>query len=328
MPGCIGPMVLAVPNGPLPDAQQLCTVAPMKTPDQARAVASLEGLALGDAFGERFFVGDDAVAANLIAERRLPGGPWRWTDDTAMAIPIVEALIRSGAIDPDLLAKAFSRRYSADPARGYGRGTHQVLGAIASGTPWTRANRVGFHDGSRGNGSAMRSAPVGAYFAGQIDQVVDGARASSVPTHVHPDGIAGAIAIAVAAHHAGTEGAARHRHGDLLTVVLAATPPGPVSDGLRLASQLGNETPIGAAAILGSGQHVLAADTVPFAIWCADRHLGSFEEALWAAVAGLGDRDTTCAMVGGIVALSDPSGLPPAWLERREALPKLDEHRG
>jgi ADP-ribosylglycohydrolase len=50
------------------------------------------------------------------------------------------------------------------------------------------------------------------------------------------------------------------------------------------------------------GGRVLAENTVPFALWCADRNLDALEEALWATVSGLGDRVTTCAIVGGIVA--------------------------
>jgi hypothetical protein len=42
---------------------------------------------------------------------------------------------------------------------------------------------------------------------------------------------------------------------------------------------------------------------------------------MWTAVAGLGDRDTTCAIAGGIVALRAP--VPAAWLEAREPLPAL-----
>jgi ADP-ribosylglycohydrolase len=49
-----------------------------------RARLSLAGLALGDAFGETFFV-NPAVVERLIAERALARAPWRWTDDTAMA---------------------------------------------------------------------------------------------------------------------------------------------------------------------------------------------------------------------------------------------------
>ena len=79
-----------------------------------------------------------------------------------------------------------------------------------------------------------------------------------------------------------------------------------------------------AASILGNGSQVTAADTVPFTIWCAARHLGDFEEALWQTVSVLGDRDTTCAIVGGIVILSEGGdAIPPVWFESREPLGRL-----
>lgn len=58
------------------------------SPGRRRAILSLEGFALGDAFGEAFFVGNDVAAAAHIERRELPSGSWRWTDDTAMAIPV------------------------------------------------------------------------------------------------------------------------------------------------------------------------------------------------------------------------------------------------
>jgi len=37
----------------------------------------------------------------------------------------------------------------------------------------------------------------------------------------------------------------------------------------------------------------------------------------------IGDADTNCAIVGGVVALFvGPAGLPPEWVERREPLPE------
>lgn len=53
----------------------------------------------------------------------------------------------------------------------------------------------------------------------------------------------------------------------------------------------------------------------------AARHLDDYEACLWATVSGLGDRDTTCAMAGGIVALSaGRASIPAAWMEAREPL--------
>jgi ADP-ribosylglycohydrolase len=61
---------------------------------------------------------------------------------------------------------------------------------------------------------------------------------------------------------------------------------------------------------------------VPFALWCAAHHLDDFVEAMWLTVGGLGDRDTTCAIVGGIVAgYVGTEGIPESWRSAREPLP-------
>jgi ADP-ribosylglycohydrolase len=61
---------------------------------------------------------------------------------------------------------------------------------------------------------------------------------------------------------------------------------------------------------------------VPFVLWCAAQSLDDYEEALWLTVAGLGDRDTTCAMVGGIVSCyTGVDAIPAAWRASREPLP-------
>lgn len=64
---------------------------------------------------------------------------------------------------------------------------------------------------------------------------------------------------------------------------------------------------------------MLSQDTVPFSIWCALRHHDDFTEAMWSTVSGLGDRDTTCAIVGGLVALT--AAPPKKWVQSREPLP-------
>ncbi len=43
---------------------------------------------------------------------------------------------------------------------------------------------------------------------------------------------------------------------------------------------------------------------------------------MWLTVSGLGDRDTTCAIVGGIVSMfTGAEGIPSEWREAREPLP-------
>lgn len=286
----------------------------------ARARLSLEGLSLGDAFGERWFVSPSTVEA-LIEARAMPAAErWGWTDDTAMAISVVAELAAHGEIDRDALARRFAAAFVRDPHRGYGPGAQRILGDIAAGFSWDAAAAGPFGgQGSMGNGAAMRAAPIGGYFADDPGLAAGMAALSADPTHAHPDGRAGAAAVAAAAALAsGTtlEGEA------LLDAVVALTPIGATHDGLVRARALPASTDVrAAAAALGSGQRVLSSDTAPFAIWCASRWLGDYTEALWRTVSGLGDRDTTCAIVGGIVVLrTGASALPAEWLARREPL--------
>jgi ADP-ribosylglycohydrolase len=289
-----------------------------------RARLSLDGLSVGDAFGQRFFY--PFMERQLLqGERPFPQGPWPYTDDTEMALGIFDVLQAHGRIHPDELAHGFARRYYRNTNRGYGATAHRVLQGIAMGKPWSLAAGEAFDgQGSMGNGAAMRVAPLGAYFAENLETVVAEARASAGVTHAHPEGIAGGIAIAVAAAWAWRVGAGQERHapGRLIEVALEHTPVGETRTGMERGLAIGPETsPDAAARWLGSGYQVTSPDTVPFTLWCADRSLESFEEAMWTTLVGLGDRDTTCAIVGGIVALATgPQSIPKEWLDARESL--------
>jgi ADP-ribosylglycohydrolase len=283
-----------------------------------RARLALEGLSVGDAFGGRFFTPPDA-------SRTLPRPPWRYSDDTEMALGILAVLDRWGGIEPDQLAREFGRRYRADPDRGYGLSVRRVLESIAEGEPWdSAAGQVHGGQGSMGNGGAMRVAPLGAYFADDPGLLVEQARASAAVTHAHPEGQAGAIAVAVAAGWASCLGD-RTRRGlgrELLKVVLEHTPTGETRSGLERALKLDFAATIEEAVnLLGNGSRITSPDTVPFALWCAGRHLDDYAEALWTAASAGGDNDTNCAIVGGIVGSANGlAGIPTAWLAAREPL--------
>ncbi len=293
----------------------------MTTQPIDRARVALEGLSVGDAFGEQLLHAGPHTRALALAERTAPvGRRWMWTDDTAMAVSIVEQLAARGAIDPAELADAFARRYLADPARGYGRGAHAVLADIASGTAYDLAARALFDgQGSCGNGGGMRSAPIGAYFAGDLEAVVIHATASAAPTHAHPDGIAGAVAVAVAA---AAVFAGERDPRSVLETVIARTPEGPTRSALIRTIPLLRAEPLTVATELGNGSNVLSADTIPFAVWCAATHLADYAGALWDCGSVGGDIDTTCAIVGGIVVGAvGIEGIPASWRSSREPLP-------
>ncbi len=289
-----------------------------------RMKLSLDGLGLGDALGEMLSYQAQAASRRL-AENNLPAGPWFHTDDTEMAISIVHVLKSHGHVDQDALAKRFARRFERDPERGYGKMTRIQMREIMAGAKWrdTAANAFG-GQGSMGNGSAMRVAPLGAYFADDLERCAAEAKASSLVTHTHPEGVAGGVAVAVAAAMAwqlkSDTNADRARR--FFEEVLRHTPDSQVRRGILLASTTPPETPVPVVAkALGNGSLVTAPDTVPFCVWMAGHHLDRFVEVLGKTISVGGDCDTNAAIVGGIVALSTGrESIPTDWLKAREAI--------
>jgi ADP-ribosylglycohydrolase len=287
-----------------------------------RAYMSLVGLAIGDAFGEMLFSYPDT--ARLRVERGLPGGPWFHTDDTEMALSIFETLRFCGRIEPDELATRFAERFRHDPDRGYGKMARAILRSMLAGESWQEASGSAFHGrGSMGNGSAMRVAPLGAYFANELSTTLrPEAILSAAVTHAHPEGKAGAVAIAAAAA-AAWRMRDSPKHEAAQAVLQAAheyTPEGETRDGLANALKLPffASTQV-AARHLGNGSAVTVPDTVPYCVWSAAKHIDNYQEALIQTVTPGGDCDTNCAIVGGIVVLyTGLESIPAEWREARE----------
>ena len=285
----------------------------------ARAVASLRGLAVGDAVGACYFI---PLNQPLLADRRLPPDPWYWTDDTEMACSVLAVLRDHGHADQDALAHSFAEHHDFD--RGYGAGVNRMLRLIRQeGAQWReQAEGMFSGKGSWGNGAAMRVAPLGAWYgSADLDRVAAEATASAEVTHTHPEGVAGAVAVAVAAALAADSDLTGHA---FLAEIAERTPSGLVRDGIGNAMTLLPLTdPRSAAASLGNGRYISAPDTVPFCLWVAAKNPNNFQNAFWDTAIVGGDIDTTCAIVGGIVAARvGVAGIPQDWLKRCEALPE------
>jgi ADP-ribosylglycohydrolase len=293
-----------------------------------RTRAVIEGLSVGDAFGDRlFFQGFAQYSASfqtMVQQRILPSPRWEYTDDTQMALSIVEVLRQYGEIDQAALAQSFAKRF--ERKRGYGPAMYKLIPQLQAGLPWQRAARSLFNgQGSYGNGSAMRVAPVGAFFADDVAAVVENARRSAEVTHAHPEASAGAIAVAVAtalACQLRTQKSVQ-KNEEFIELVLPYIPESKVREGVVKATKLPPDTPLTQIILeIGNGTQVTAQDTVPYVLWCTAQHLDSYEEAIWLTASGFGDVDTNCAMVGGIVAgYTGTAGIPAKWLQFREKLP-------
>jgi ADP-ribosylglycohydrolase len=289
----------------------------------ARAELALTGLSIGDAFGQMFF-GNTNTMSMAIDLRALPTPLWYLTDDSIMAIGIVETLRDCGTIDRDYLANRFAVNYRRNRRRGYGGMAHHILQEFCKGADWREVAPAVFDGmGSYGNGGAMRVAPLGAFYADDLEQLQLQAIASAEVTHSHLEGKVGALAIALASAWAWNHRENRQvDRQELFSFIVDRLPDSKTKSGIKTASELPLDYSVATAvSVLGNGTMVSAPDTVPFTLWCAARHLDDFETAMWTTVSGLGDRDTTCAIVGGIVALYvGESGLPQTWLQARESL--------
>jgi ADP-ribosylglycohydrolase len=108
-----------------------------------------------------------------------------------------------------------------------------------------------------------------------------------------------------------------------LATIIDYVPEGDVRDKIIQATKLSPNTSVSEAAkILGNGRPAIAQTTLGFALWMAARHLDDYEMAISQTARAMGDVDTNCAIVGGIVILSTGiDGIPSAWIKRRETLP-------
>jgi ADP-ribosylglycohydrolase len=284
---------------------------------------SLTGLAVGDALGA-IHEGRPFAGGSRPALTPPPGVRPRWTDDTQMALSVLDVLLKCGEIEQDRLARAFAARYES--WRGYGAGMHVLLSRLNAGDDWRSARFVVFPEGSFGNGSAMRVAPLGAFLARQTpEDVVEQAARSAEVTHAHPEGVNGATAVALAAWHVTTSrGGPAPPPADLIEAVRSWLPAGSdVARGLRSARELAPDAPLEIAVrLLGNGSRLSCADTVPLALWISASHLDDYRTAVETAVAAGGDTDTMAAIVGGIVAARvSAAGIPAEWRDAVEPLP-------
>jgi len=175
------------------------------TPDEMkdRFRGCLIGQALGDACGfplEGMPVkrcreqAEKAVAGKL--ERSEAGFAFgQYTDDTQMAVAIAKSLVEKQAADPEHVSTYFSELWSSGRIVGQGLACRQAVLNIQDGTPWDRA---GAPEGRAGNGTAMRTAPVGLFFHPDPEALFKAADEIARITHRDKRSRAGAVAVSQA----------------------------------------------------------------------------------------------------------------------------------
>lgn len=280
------------------------------------------GVSIGDAFGDSFF-GETNEVVNKIAHREMPETQWVFTDDTVMSIAVFEELEASGEINQDNLIKRFCTNHELDPSRGYGATLRRLLRAVKDGQHWQDVSKNAFDgQGSMGNGAAMRVCPIGAYHFDNMEKVKALATKSAAVTHSNIEAIAGAMAIAIGTAFTTKMQLENHflEPIQFIESILKELPNSDTKSKISKSKSISYNYQIETVkSILGNGTNMTAQDTVPFAIWCTAYNLDNFENALWKAVSILGDRDTICAMVGGMTIMSTkPENIPNDWLKAVE----------
>jgi len=293
----------------------------METNKLLLASKSLTGISIGDAFGESFF-GEESLMKSYIHQRTIPESSLDFTDDTIMAIAIFKSLEKFEEINQDFLAEEFTKNYHLDINRGYGPSMHQYFRAVKSGDNWKKISYSKFEgQGSMGNGGAMRASVIGAYFYDDFDKLKLNAELSCGVTHANKEAIEGTKAIALAAAFAVQEklGLIKFNQQDFIQKVQDELDDSDMKSKLNKALYLdGNPSIELLVRTLGNGTKMTAQDTVPIIIWMLSRYRNNFEECLWNTVSALGDRDTTCAMAGGVSILCCDENRIPTWVKNVE----------
>jgi poly(ADP-ribose) glycohydrolase ARH3 len=255
----------------------------------------LLGLAVGDALGARF----EGQSAEFIRGRfpdvdRLIDGvsdQLYYTDDTQMAIGVAETLAEHGEIVEERLCRAFVANYA--PSRGYGRGARAVIEAMEDGRDHRAVAATHFPGGSFGNGAAMRVAPAGLLFKDNVELLLEQAKRSALPTHVHPLGVEGARLLALAVAFASN--CERFDRREFFTALLARCESTEYAEKLDLAARVAHSAEL---APLGNG--IAALESVPTAIASFALTPYSYAGTIGNVILLGGDTDTMAAMAGAI----------------------------
>ncbi len=282
------------------------------TGSESSFTGCLLGLALGDALGAPF-EGHGPFAAEVeTLFNRLPPA-LRYTDDTEMAIGVAESLAAKGGFDAEHMARRFAENFN--PARGYGPGTIAVLGMIKRGVPWHAANRAVFPEGSFGNGAAMRAAPIGLFFAEDLERLKEVTFIASSITHDHALAKEGALLIT----HA-VSGIIRGRSNNEILDELSGTIETEEYRGKLDAIRELLKAPASTETVIERlGHSVLAQESAPTALYAYMRGGTDYPETVRLCISIGGDTDTICAMAGALSgARAGFEGIPPELIERLE----------
>jgi ADP-ribosylglycohydrolase len=290
---------------------------------KARIQGMLFGLALGDALGE-------PVEFQFLTEIRAhygaggiqhPPNPAQITDDTALTIDLVQAILsaKDAGHSPqseafvDVVMQNFAQNLIATAQTPIfsrmGETTRKAIANLQAGTSWQNAGITQ----SKGCGAPMRVAPIGAFFQHDEKQLRQLAIVSSQVTHEHPTALASTVATAYLIKLALDDVPA----SQYLSQVMAFTDG--MSDDLhyaflRIGHALGWRSTDRALRHLGEGW--IAEEAVAMALYCVLKHPDEYVAVVRCAANIDGDSDSVACIAGAIAgARLGISAIPQAWLQ-------------
>jgi poly(ADP-ribose) glycohydrolase ARH3 len=273
------------------------------------------GTVIGDAFGSLLEGIVPDQTERLTRRRADSRQPWRYTDDGAMALAVAEALVARGTIDGPTLLRCLAERY--DPVRGFGKGMKIALRAFSDGRPWRECAFAAWREGSRGNGAAVRVAPVAVVRWPSTEMFHEAVRISAVVTHAHGEAVDAALVQAQAIALVLSEPDLTQSPAAFLDSLDARLPPldSAVATGLATVRSLLRAGASATTAARTLGTSTFARESVPVALWTFLTTHGSFRDAVSAACLLGGDVDSICALVGGLAgALHGAEAIPAQWV--------------
>ncbi len=254
------------------------------------------GMLLGDAIGSRFNDKNPDDIPLLDATFLDTHPPKFYTDDTQMALSVLEEMVENGQIDQASLQQRILKRFT--PWREYGGGMLEVIerwrsGALIAETASSLYNGTG----NFGDGAAVRIAPISCFFRrNETAELFEQVHRCVLLTHTHPYGIAGAILQAAAVLLALNDVPVNQWMQELFKLPMESAFKIKLG---RVAQCLENQVNAHESVKdIGNGSEAIEA--VPAALYAAMRNPDSLLDTVFFAVSMGGDCDTIAAMAGAM----------------------------
>ena len=252
----------------------------------------------------------------------------QYTDDSQLARELLVSIVETnGKVDAGVYAKRMALFFQPNNYRivGYGKTCAQALEAVWNGAHHSQTGCTVGH----GNGSAMRSAPIGILYASaSVEKIVEVSYGLSRITHARPRCMAGAAAVALA-----TKFAVATKKMHIIDV----------KQFCRFVSHTGDkqlDTMINMIPDFMSWRHQEVCDyvvrmglsdgeskwdgisagvtqTVLWSLYCFCKHYNSYIDCIAEAISVGGDVDTTAAIAGALSgARLGATVIPDAWVSQ------------